>query len=82
MSCTWDMGVSKNRGTETPKWMVKRMENPIKIHDFWGTTFLETPICLYICLRCLDFIIHLWFDSGICHKCKMLDSIHRIYIFV
>ena len=31
------MGGSKNRGT--PKWMVKIMENPIKMHDFGGTIF-------------------------------------------
>ena len=39
------MGVSKNRGT--PKWMVKIMENPIKIHDLGGFTpvFGLTPIC-------------------------------------
>ena len=37
------MGVSKNRGT--PKWMVKIMENPIKIDDLGGfPIFLETPI--------------------------------------
>ena len=44
------MGVSKNRGT--PKWMVKLMENPIKMDDLGGFTplFLETPIssCLQI----------------------------------
>ena len=28
------MGVSKNRGI--PKWMVKIMENPIKMDDLWG----------------------------------------------
>ena len=28
------MGVSKNRGT--PKWMVKIMENPIKVDDLGG----------------------------------------------
>ena len=28
------MGVSKNRGT--PKWMVKIMENPIKMDDLGG----------------------------------------------
>jgi len=40
-----DMGVSNNRGT--PKWMVKIMENPIKMDDFEGKTplFLETPTC-------------------------------------
>ena len=31
-------GVSKNRGP--PKWMVKIMENPIKVDDFGGTTVL------------------------------------------
>ena len=36
------MDVSKNRGT--PKWMVKIMENPMKIDDLWvKTLFLETP---------------------------------------
>ena len=30
------MDVSKNRG-KTPKWMVKIMENPIKMDDFGGT---------------------------------------------
>ena len=37
------MGVSKNRGT--PKWMVKIMENPIKIDDLGVPLFLETPVC-------------------------------------
>ena len=32
----WYMGVSKNRGT--PKWMVKIMENPIKMDDLGGKT--------------------------------------------
>ena len=36
------MGVSKNRGT--PKWMVKIMENPIKMDDLGVPLFLETPI--------------------------------------
>jgi len=35
------MGVSKNRGT--PKWMVKIMENPIKMDDLGIPLFLETP---------------------------------------
>jgi len=35
------MGVSKNRGT--PKWMVKIMENPIKMDDLGeNPLFLET----------------------------------------
>ena len=37
------MGVSKNRGT--PKWMVKIMENPIKMDDLGVPLFLETPTC-------------------------------------
>ena len=37
------MDVSKNEGI--PKWMVKIMENPMKIHDLGGPPlFLETPI--------------------------------------
>ena len=36
------MGVSTNRGT--PKWMVKKMENPIKMDDLGVPLFLETPI--------------------------------------
>ncbi len=37
------MDVSKNRGT--PKWMVKIMENPIKMDDLRVPLFLETPEC-------------------------------------
>ena len=38
-----NLGVSKNRGT--PKWMVKIIENPIKMDDLGGfPIFLETPI--------------------------------------
>ena len=36
------MDVSKNRGT--PKWMVKIMENPIKMDDLGVPLFLEIPI--------------------------------------
>ena len=36
------MGVSKNR--DTPKWIVKIMENPIKMEDMGeNPLFLETP---------------------------------------
>ena len=35
------MGVSKNNGT--PKWMVKIMENPIKMDDLGVPLFLESP---------------------------------------
>ncbi len=40
------MGVSQNRGT--PKWMVKIMENPIKMDDLGVPLFEETPICIYL----------------------------------
>ena len=39
------LGISKNSGN--PKWMVKIMENPIKMDDLGGPPlFLETPISL------------------------------------
>ena len=42
------MGVSKNRGVYPPKWMVKIMENPIKIDDLGGTPILgNTHIYIY-----------------------------------
>ena len=37
-----DMGVSKNRG-KTPKWMVKIMENPIKMDDLGVPYFWKHP---------------------------------------
>ncbi len=37
------MDVSKNIG-KSPKWMVKIIENPIKIDDLGVPLFLETPI--------------------------------------
>ena len=40
------MGVSKNRGGP-PKWMVKIMENPIKMDDLGVPLFLETPKCFF-----------------------------------
>ena len=43
--CTCNkMGVSKNRGT--PKWMVKIMENPIKVDDLGVPLFSETSISM------------------------------------
>ena len=33
----------KNRGKTPPKWMVKIMENPIKMDDFRGTTIFGNP---------------------------------------
>ena len=40
------MGVNPKIGGNPPKWMVKIMENPIKIDDLGGkkNLFLETPI--------------------------------------
>ena len=35
------MDVSENRGT--PKWMVKIMENPIKMDDLGGTIIFGNP---------------------------------------
>ena len=32
-----------------PKWMVKIMENPIKMDDLGVPLFLETPISIYFC---------------------------------
>ena len=37
------LGASKNRGGP-PKWMVKIMENPIKMDDLGVPLFLETPV--------------------------------------
>ena len=40
-----DMGVSNNRDTrDTPKWMVKTMENPIKMDDLGVPLFSETSM--------------------------------------
>ena len=34
-------------GVFPPKWMVKIMENPIKMDDLGGPLLLETPIYIY-----------------------------------
>ncbi len=34
-------------GVKPPKWMVKIMENPIKMDDLGVPLFLETPKCIY-----------------------------------
>ena len=39
-----DVGVSKNNA---PKWMVKIMENPLKMDDLGVPLFLETPMYSY-----------------------------------
>ena len=46
------MDVSKNRGGPL-KWMVKIMENPIKMDDLGVPLFLETPICAMVKSRVL-----------------------------
>ncbi len=64
------MGVSKNRGGP-PKWMVKIMENPIKMDDLGVPLFLETPtcsslkchICSTFCFRTKFQLQHLGFPS-------------------
>ena len=40
------LGVSKNNGT--PKWMVKKMESPIKMDDLGVPQFLETSMCVCV----------------------------------
>ena len=39
-----NIGVNPKIGGNTPKWMVKLMENPIKMDDLGVPLFLETPI--------------------------------------
>ena len=56
------MDVSKNRGT--PKWMVKIMENPIKMNDLGVPLFLETPISI--------FLLKIW-DSDSCYFIRLPD---------
>ena len=36
----------KIRGGKPPKWMVKIIENPIKMDDLGVPLFLEIPICV------------------------------------
>ena len=60
-----EMGVSKNRGT--PKWMVKKMENPIKMDDLGVPLFSETPKCFLFSPRIpgemIQFDEHLFSDG-------------------
>ena len=56
------MGVSKNRGGP-PKWMVKRMENPVNMDDLGVPLVLETPTYIY---KYID-IIRKVLDSGFKH---------------
>ena len=48
-----EMGVSKNNGT--PKWMVKKRENPIKMDDLGVPLFLETPKWIQMVEDVMDF---------------------------
>jgi len=43
-----EMGVSKNRGT--PKWMVKIMENPIKMDDLGGKPTIFGNTQMLVCV--------------------------------
>ena len=52
------MGVSKSTGT--PKWMVKIMENPIKMDGLGVRLFLETTI--YRPKKGRDFFSHGFFE--------------------
>ena len=47
------MGVEPKIGGKPPKWMVKIMENPIKMDDLGIPLFLETPRYVRISLRIL-----------------------------
>ena len=40
------LDVEPKIGGNPPKWMVKIMENPIKMDDLGVPVFLETPICI------------------------------------
>ena len=50
----WTMIWMSPKISGTPKWMVKIMENPIKMDDLGIPLFLETPIYFWLCLRILD----------------------------
>ena len=53
MGATWrlifffELGVSKKLGGNTPKWMVKIMENPIKPDDLGGTLIFGNTQLLF-----------------------------------
>ncbi len=58
------MGVNPKIGILPPKWMVKIMENPIKMDDLGvKTLFLETPMFWFCCLpypwRIHEYMVHL-----------------------
>ena len=51
------LGASKNRGT--PKWMVKIMENPIKMDDLGIPLFSEKPISVFEHVRFFGGVLRL-----------------------
>ena len=62
------MGVSKNNGT--PKWMVKIMENPVKIDDLGGNTPIFGNTHIALCLLfiwTLDFLQLFVGHLNLCH---------------
>ena len=63
------MDVSKNRGT--PKWMMKIMENPIKMDDLGVPLFLEMPMYIYIYIY-IYYILYIYIYTGssiaVCHS--------------
>ena len=63
-----DMGVSQNRGT--PKWMVKAMENPIKMDDLGVPLFSETPI---------SHVPPLWFRIVLSQHIPWTGSMARLH---
>ena len=50
------LGVSKIGG-KNPKWMVKIMENPIKMDDLGVALFLETPTWTIFCFECSNVFV-------------------------
>ena len=47
-------------GGKNPKWMVKIMENPIRMDDLWVPLFLETPTSCYFPKDCLTCRLQCW----------------------
>ena len=82
------LGVSKKRGT--PNWMVKIMENPIKMDDLGIPLFLETPICFLDWYTSFDsfYMTHIYNDTQqslqICVVCffKITTAIVISYDFI
>ena len=47
------MDVEPKIGGKPPKWMVKIMENPVKMDDLGVPFFLETPIYIHSLYNCI-----------------------------